>query len=334
MAFANSAISDLIATTIEKRSGVLADNLTKNNALLDRLNSKGNVRTVSGGTYIMEEIFYDDTSTSNVNSYSGYELLNISPDSPVSGANYDFKQYSAAVTMSGLEKLKNSGKEQIIDLLTARMKIAEARLMNRINADLFLDGTGNGGKNITGLAAAIPDNPATGTYGGIDRASWTFWRPTKYSGSSDGGAAISSANIQQYMTTLALKLVRGNDMPDVAICDNVYYGLYANSLQAIQRITDDGSSKSVGAGFKGLKFYGGGAVMDVVMCSGIGSPATANHMWFINTDYLHFRPHKDRNFVPIGGDREAVNQDALVKLMGWAGNLTCSGQQFHGVLIA
>ena len=31
---------------------------------------------------------------------------------------------------------------------------------------------------------------------------------------------------------------------------------------------------------------------------------------------------------------EAVNQDALVKLIGWAGNLTSSGCQFNGVLIA
>ena len=32
MAFANSAITDIIATTIQSRSGELADNLTQNNA--------------------------------------------------------------------------------------------------------------------------------------------------------------------------------------------------------------------------------------------------------------------------------------------------------------
>ena len=34
MAFANPSISDVIATTIQNRSGVIADNVTKNNALL------------------------------------------------------------------------------------------------------------------------------------------------------------------------------------------------------------------------------------------------------------------------------------------------------------
>ena len=37
MAYANSTISDIIATTIQSRSGELADNVTNNNALLRRL---------------------------------------------------------------------------------------------------------------------------------------------------------------------------------------------------------------------------------------------------------------------------------------------------------
>lgn len=331
MAFANSSITDIIATTIQSRSGVLADNLTNNSPLLMRLKEKGNVRPFSGGNVILEEIMYNDTSTNNANSYSGYELLNISPDSPISAAQYSITQYADAVTMSGLEMLQNAGKEQIIDLLDGRMKVSEARLLNRINGDIFLDGTGNGGKNITGLAAAVPDDPTTGTYGGINRATWSFWQSQKYSGTTDGGAAVSASNIQKYMTTLALKLIRNQDRADLIVADANYYSLYVNSLQAIQRITDE---KSAGAGFASLKFYGGGTSADVVMAGGIGSAATANHMWFLNTDYIFLRPHKERNFVPIGGERQAVNQDAIVKLYGWAGNLTCSGSQFQGVLIA
>jgi hypothetical protein len=331
MAFANTAVTDIIATTIQHRSGELADNLTNNNALLRRLKSKGNVRPFSGGNVILEEIMYNDTSTNNANSYSGYELINISPDSPISAAQFSITQYADAVTMSGLEMLQNSGKEQIIDLLDGRMKVSEARLLNRIAGDIYLDGTGNGGKNITGLAAAVPDAPTTGTYGSIDRATWTFWRSQKYSGVTNGGAAVSAANIQQYMTALAIQLVRGQDRADLIVADNNYFQLYVNSLQAIQRVN---SETEAGAGFSSLKFYGGGQSADVVLDGGIGAAATANHMWFLNTKYIHFRPHKDRNFVPIGGERQAINQDAIVKLYGWAGNLTTSGAQFQGVLIA
>jgi hypothetical protein len=333
MSFANSAITDIISSTIQNRSGKYADNLLNNNALLMKLKERGNVRPFGGGNVILEELMYNDTTTNNVNSYSGYELINVSLDSPMSSAQFSITQYADAVTMSGLEMLQNSGKEQIINLLEGRMQVSEARLLNRIAGDIYLDGTGNGGKNITGLGAAVPDVPTTGTYGSIDRATWPFWQSKKYSGVTNGGAAVSAANIQQYMTNLALQLVRGADKPDLWVADTTYYAYYVNSLQAIQRISSDGGG-SAGAGFASIKFYGGGMAADVVCDGGIGANATANHMWALNTKYIHFRPHKDRNFVPIGGDRQAINQDAIVKLYGWAGNLTCSGSQFQGVLIA
>ena len=331
MAFANSSVSDIIATTIQSRSGELADNVTNNNPLLLKLKSKGNVRPFSGGNVILEEIMYNDSSTNNTNSYSGFETLNISPNSPISAAQFSIAQYASAVTISGLEMLQNSGKEAIIDLLEGRIKVAEAQLSNRINLDLYGNGTGNGGKNLTGLAAAVADSPASGTYGGINRATWSFWQNQAFSGVTNGGAAVSAANIQSYMTQLAIKLVRGTDKADLIVADNNYYNLYVNSLQAIQRVTDP---EMAGSGFASLKFYGGGTSADVVLGGGIGAQEPANHMYFLNTDYIFFRPHKDRNFVPIGGERQSVNQDAIVKLIGWAGNLTTSGAQFNGVLTA
>ncbi len=333
MAFANSSISDIIATNIQSRSGELADNVTNNNALLRRLKERGNVKTFSGGNVILQEIMYTDSATDNTNSYSGYEVLNVSQNSPISAAQFSITQYAAAVSISGLEMIQNSGKEAIIDLLDGRMQVAEAQLANRISQDIYLDGTGNSGKNITGLGAAVPDAPSSGTYGGINRATWSFWRSVAYSGTTDGLAAVSASNIQKYMDSVAVQLIRGTDKPDLIVCDNNYYSLYLQSLQAIQRITDGGNS-GVGAGFASLKYYGAGMASDVVLDGGIGNDATANHMWFLNTKYLMFRPHVDRNFVPIGGERQAVNQDAIVKLIGWAGNMTSSGPQFCGVLIA
>ena len=333
MAFANSTISDIIATTIQSRSGELADNVTNNNALLKKLKMRGNVKPFSGGNVILQEIMYNDTSTNNTNSYSGYEVLNVSQNSPISAAQFSITQYASAVTISGLEMIQNSGKQAIIDLLDGRMAVAEAQLQNRLGGDIYLDGTGNSGKNITGLAAAVPDAPSSGTYGGIDRATWSFWRSVKYSGVTDGGSAVTASNIQQYMDALAVLLIRGTDKPDLIVADNTYYRLYLQSLQAIQRISDSGSSMA-GAGFASLKYYGAGMASDVVLDGGIGASATSAHMWFLNSKYLFFRPHSDRNFVPIGGERQAVNQDAVVKLIGWAGNLTCAGSEFQGVLIA
>jgi hypothetical protein len=326
MAFANSAITDIIATTIQSRSGELADNLTENNAILQRLNSKGNVRPFSGGNVILEELMYNDENTDNANSYSGYEVLNIAPDSPISAAQYKIAQYADAVTMSGLEMLQNSSKEAIIDLLDGRMQVSEARLLNRISGDLYLDGTGNGGKNLDGLAAAVSTTPTTGTYGGINRANWTFWQNQKV-----GSVNITpgSSTLLAKMTELAIKQVRGTDKADLIVADNNMYAAYIASLQAIQRIA---SEESGAAGFASLKFYGGGTSADVVLGGGYGNQAPSNTMFFMNTNYIFFRPHKERNFVPIGGERQAINQDAIVKLYGWAGNLTTSNSFLQGVL--
>jgi hypothetical protein len=322
MSFANSAITDIIATTIQSRSGELADNLTQNNAILQRLNSKGNVRPFSGGNVILEEIFYDDTATNNANSYSGYEVLNISPDSPISAAQYKIAQYAASVTMSGLEMLQNSSKEAIIDLIDGRMQVSEARLLNRISGDLYGDGTGNGGKNIDGLAAAIAVSPTTGTYGGINRANFTFWRNQITTGAS-------STTMLAKMTEAAIKQIRGTDKADLYIAGNNLYQFFVNALQAIQRITTE---ESGAAGFASLKFYGGGTSADVVLGGGIGAQENTNYMYLLNTNYIFFRPHKERNFVPIGGERQAINQDAIVKLYGFAGNMTTSNAQLQGLL--
>lgn len=342
MAFANSSISDMIATTINNRSATLADNTTNNNALLRQLKAKGNVKPFGGGVQIQENIMYNDASSINANSYSGYETINIGENSPISGAVFSIAQYAAAVTASGLQILQNSSKEALIDLIDGRMSVAEAQLQNRIDYDLYQNGTGNGGKDLTGLASAVAVLPTTGSYGGIARDAFPFWQNQYFRGVTDGGAAVSAANIQSYMTTLALRCVRGSDMPDLFVGDATYYGFYVASLQAIQRITDEGGT-SAGAGFPGLKFYAGGVAAKVVMGGGVNTAvnaagttggATASRMWALNTNYIFFRPHRDRNFVAIGGERQSVNQDAIVKLIGWAGNLTSSGPQFSGLLSA
>jgi len=75
---------------------------------------------------------------------------------------------------------------------------------------------------------------------------------------------------------------------------------------------------------------------DVCLDGGIyngnnGSGAQAGTAYFLNTNYIHYRPHADRNMVPLSPNkRYATNQDAEVQIMAWAGNLTTSGRQFQG----
>lgn len=316
-------LSELVTTTLRNRTGKLADNVTKNNALLDRLKKRGNVKPVSGGRTIVQELEYAENST--YKRYSGYETLNIAPSDVFTAAEFDFKQAAVAVSISGLEELQNSGDEAIINLLSSRIKNAEKTMTNNIAGDCYSDGTADGGKQIGGLQLLVSKTPTTGTVGGIDRATWQFWRNR----ATVSGTAADATNIQSRMNAMALSLVRGTDRPDLIVADSNYYAAYLASLQAIQRIT---SEDMAGAGFTSLKYFGHGGSADVVLDGGVGGFCPANTMYFLNTDYIHFRPHSQRNMVPIGDDRYAVNQDAMVKLIGFAGNMTLSNASLQGVL--
>lgn len=318
-------ISEIATTTIENRSLELADNVMDNCAFLFKLKSKGKVKFVGGGDVIYQELFFADNDT--VQAYSGYETLNISPAEVISSAQYNLKQYSVAVSMSGLEELQNAGKEQMIDLLESRIENAETSIMNTIASDVYSDGTASGGKVIGGLQHLVADSPSTGTVGNIDRATYAFWRNISYDASSDGGAAATVSNIAKYMNAVWVQLVRGKDRPDLILADNNYWNLYLQHNQNIQRI---GDQKLADAGFPNLAYMDAPVVLD----GGVGGACPADHMYFLNTRFLFWRPHRNRNFVPLSPDRFAVNQDAMVKLIGFAGNLTMSGGKFQGVLKA
>jgi hypothetical protein len=320
---ASPNLDEIVTTTLRNRTGKLADNVTKNNALLYKMKQRGNVKPVSGGRTIVQELEYAENGT--FKRYSGYEVLNIAPSDVLTAAEFNYAQAAVAVTISGLEQLQNSGKEAIIDLLESRIKNAEKTLVNNIALDCYSDGTADGGKQIGGLQLLVSKTPSSGTVGGINRATYSFWRNI----ASAPSGAPTAANIQSRMNTVALQLNRGTDGVDLIVADTTYYQTYLESLQSIQRIT---SEDMAAAGFTSLAYMGAGKKADVVLDGGKGGGCPTNTMYFLNTDYIHFRPHSARNFVPIGGERQSVNQDAMVKLLGFAGNMTVSNASLQGVL--
>lgn len=317
MAFPN--VSDIVATTIENRSKKLADNVLKNNALLTYLRENGHVTPFGGGSVIFQELMFAENA--NASFYSGYDLLPVAAQDVLSAAQYNIKQAAVPVVISGLEQIQNSSREAMIDLMEGRLSVAEKSLYNLIAQGIYSDGTGFGGKQIDGLDAAVPVNPATGTYGGIPRGTWTFWRSKIQSGTT-----LTASNIQHYMNVLYVQLVRGTDKPTVTIFDNNFFTLFLDSLQPIQRFTDP---KKAELGFRSVAYM----AMDVILDGGIGGFCPANTGFMLNLDYLHYRPHRERNMVPLNPNRRyAINQDAEVQMIGWAGNLTTSGAQFQGRL--
>ncbi len=317
-------LSEIVATTIENRSKVLADNVSKSHALLDRLERKGKAKPADGGRRIIQELEFAENGTFGW--YSGYDSLNISPQEVFSAAEFDWKQAAVAVSISGLEQLQNSGESQFIDLLESRISNAERTMQNQMGIAMYGDGTASGGRSIGGLALLVADTANAGTVGNINRASWPFWRNQSFSGTTDFGSTTSVANILSYMARVWLTTVRGNEKPDLILTDNNYYRLYWEALQPQQRFT---SEKMAQAGFESLKYQSA----DVVFDGGIGGGAPANRMYFLNTDYIYLRHHPKRRYTALGEkQRFSTNQDAMVSLIGWAGNMTLAAGQMQAVL--
>jgi len=342
MAFPN--LSEIVTTTLRNRTGELADNMSRNNAALLRLTRRGNLKTFSGGRTIVQELNYADNQTFQW--YSGYQTLNIAPSQVFSAAEYPIRQAAVAVSISGLEELQNSGEEAIIDLLESRIMNAEDTFMNGLSQGVYGDGTVT--NSVGGLQLLVATSPNTGTVGGIDRSQWSFWQNQTWSAATNGSTTLSGATILSQMDALWVTLVRGRDYPDLIIADNVTYRYYLQALQAIQRVTTENAAPDMAEyGFTSLKYLNS----DVVLDGGFqgfssdplppetstgtavgGTPSTT--MYFLNTKYIHWRPHARRNMVPLDPDRFSVNQDAMIRLIGWAGNMTLSNAFLQGVLTA
>lgn len=313
-------LSEIVSSTLRKYSPRIADNVSENNPLLKRLKTRGRQKTFDGGRVIQENLEYQEND--RFQWYSGYERLDPAPVDVLTAAEYPIKQAAVPVTISGLEEMQNSGGNRIFDLLEARIANAEHTMVNRLGEAIYSDGTADGGKQIQGLQLQVADSPTTGTVGGINRASWAFWRNATETISSPGSSNIISSMNKLYMAT-----TRNGDHVDLISLDDDFYGYLWDALQAQQRFTTKTSKDMANAGFMALKFKGA----DVVLGGGWGGNSPSKRGYFLNTRFCSWRPHARRNMVPRDAGRP-IDQDALVKYIFFGGNLCFSNLSLQGVL--
>lgn len=317
-------ISEITTTTLRNYSKTIQDAATNNVALLNFLKEKGKIKYADGGEDILQHMEYALNSTAKW--YSGYDVLDTTPQDVVTSSHWAWKQASVNVVCSGLEtEVQNTGKEKLKDLLNIRIKNAEKSIIDVVEAGLYSDGTGTGGKQIGGLLLLVPDDPTTGTVGGINRATQTWWRSVALD-ISTAGSTFDNTTAKTHMNAMYIQLVRNKEKPDVILAGDTYYTAYESSLQAIQRI---GEVKTGNAGFENLLYKN----IPVVLAGGKGGHIADTRMYFLNTDYIYFRPSKNRYFAP-DTKRYAFNQDAMVVPLFFAGNMTASNLAMQGVICA
>ena len=265
-------------------------------------------------------MLYAETGT--YTRYSGFDFLNPTPMELINDAEFTPKMAAVSVTLSNEDILKNSGTSQLKSVMKVHIEAAEQELKDRFVEDLHSDGTET--NQIGGLQTAIPTDPTTGTYGGIDRSANAIWQTTKYDidtdFSTEGFTQVNSTSVKAVFDRIMIERSRGTKGPDLIAASRQHYIAYTAATVSIQRIQNENELGKLG--FTNLKYYGGGKSVDVVLEGGIGSAMPDDVTYFIDTSGLKFRYHPDRNFVRFGGKQTPINQDAIVQHIGFFGELT------------
>ena len=309
MAIHGDALQTLLATTVANYRKTLTDNVFQARPLTYYLMDKGRIRMLNGGTNIVEPLIYGENTT--VASYSGYDTISLTPQSGITAAEFDWKQYAASIAISGIEEAKNNGEQAMVNLLEAKIMQAEESMKEGFNAMFFGDGTGNSGKNWNGLGNLIE---ATNTVGGISGTTETWWN--SYEQNTAGALTLAQ------MTTAYNTVSIGNDHPDMLLTTQTLFEKYESLLQPQLRYTD---TKTADAGFQNLLFKAAPVAYDV--------DCPAGNMFFLNSKYLTLVGHSDKWFEVTPFVRPE-NLDARYSVIMCYGNLTIRNRARQGKLTA
>jgi len=210
----NAAYQQILSMALEDRQPKYQDLVSNNNALLALTKRKGYWETYSGPR-IRQTL---QIAKQTAQWYSGYDqLINAALDL-FNDCYYDPKMVVVPIILSYQEILNNRGDNQLIPVLKAYMEAAEKSLQDTFDAGLYSDGTANGGKQMTGLGAAVPIVNTSGTYAGIDRGSATIWRTQTFDAQSAFttiGTQVNSTTIRPFLNAIMTKQSRGRDYADV-----------------------------------------------------------------------------------------------------------------------
>ncbi|MGE0238404.1 MAG: phage major capsid protein [Parvibaculaceae bacterium] len=313
----NERLQEAFSLALEDRSKGYADLVSNSNALLHVMRKRDQFKEFSGPT-IRERLLYGETGS--YTRYSGYQLLNPTPAELFNDAEFTPKLAAVSVTLSGEDILKNSGTNQLKDIMEEHISAAEQELTDRFVEDLHSAGVA--ANQIGGLQLVLPTNVSSGTYGGIARSN-AIWQTASYDANSAfaGITQVTGSTVKSIFDQIMIARSRYNKGPDLILSASEHYQAFSAALVAIQQITNESELGKLG--FSALRYIGAaGKSVDVVLEGGIGTAMPANTTYFIDTKALKFRFHPDRNFVKFGGKQAPINQDAIVQHIGFFGELT------------
>lgn len=296
----------LVATTLDKVRPILRDQISNENALTAWLNMKSRV-SLDGGTVIRRPLLtaFNDT----VSTYSGYDVIDTTPQEGIGWAEFEWKQHAGSVTISGEEVKKNAGAAQLIGLLQAKVDQLKLSISDDINAMLWAASVGNGGKDFNSIPVLVKNS---GTLAGIDPTTYTWWK-SPVSTTID----LTTFDGVQAMNNLFNTVRLNRSKVDVEFTTQAVFEAY--EALAVPNIRFQ-SLKAADLGFETIAHKTAEVIMD------LDCPSAALYM--LNSDRLEFVQHADSWVTPTDFVRPA-NQDAKVALILSMGQLLLDSRRSH-----
>ena len=324
----NAAYQQILSMALEDRSSSYEDLVSNNNALLAVMRRKGLWNTYSGPR-IRQTL---QIGKQLAQWYSGFDQL-LNPAIDLFNDGYwEPKMIVVPVILSMQEILNNEGEAQLMDVYDAYISAAERALEDTMDVALYSDGLANGGKQLTGLATAVPIVTNAGIYGGISRVDNAIWRTQTYDANSMAtaiGTQVNKDTIRPFLNYIMTRQSRGRDYADLLIMSPEHYAAYDAATVAIQRQTNETSLGKLG--FSSVEYIGGGKRAEIVLDGGIGSNMPANTTFGLHTDSFRLRYHPNRNFDKLfdGDGQMPIDKDCVAQFIGWMGELTQTNPLFN-----
>lgn len=242
------AMNSVLNATLTKSRKKLIWASLKSHALMAFAFATKRVETEDGGYNITNPLAVGRNP--NVTSYSYYNPLPIAQTDEFDTVEYRWSRVAGTVIISNQEEDENTGPSQIFKLMKAKMELLEESIKEKFSSYLYGAGAGT---DPYGLSALIPDDPTTGSLGGINRATESQWRTSSYQYGSGG---ITSSNIEEVWDDTLMDLTVKGEKPDLILSGRDHYRTYRAAVRdkLVINLSDlkGGSGKMVDLGFSGI----------------------------------------------------------------------------------
>jgi hypothetical protein len=315
------SLNTLYTTTWYLRKDKVVDQIFNSTPFWYSMSKKGKRTTQSGGRKIEIPLRYAKNET--VKSIGRGSTVDLEDTDPLTVCQYDWKYTTGHILRYFADFQMNRGKAQLMNKVNSDIDTLQSSYIDKMETDLFGNGTGDDNKAIDGLGKLISITPTTGTVAGIDRSTHAWWRNNATSMASKAASIYLRKYMQTMFNTCGLQGEGVTRFPDLIVTDQTSYELYEDECLEISKIVI-GDKKMADLGFGELAFKGRPITW---------SPAcTSGYMYFLNTSVLEYvsDPVEDFN---LGDWLPIVNQprDVVAHAMA-VGNLTTSNMKRLGVL--